>query len=140
MKNLSCLQKILIQYQPRGGLGSKDLFDGSKGPWDITYEKIQKAPKIPPKSPLLPFCMGDLKGHCDQSLIATMASPLLYQPENLKKNCRQNFTLSGARLQDNKRLPQIKFCNFIRLMKFSLRWIHHSGVPSKVYVLEKAQA
>jgi hypothetical protein len=44
---------------------------------DIPYKKIRKTPKIRPKGPFLTFCIGDWKGHCDQCLIAYMASPLL---------------------------------------------------------------
>jgi hypothetical protein len=58
---------MMTKLMFRDGLGSKGFCDGSKGLCDIPYKKIQKAPKIPPKSPF--FDILYWKGHCDQSLM-----------------------------------------------------------------------
>jgi hypothetical protein len=66
-KEMSGAEPELLKYTAgRGGLGSKGLCN-------IPCKKFQKSPEIPPKSLFLTFC----KSPCDQSLIATMASPPL---------------------------------------------------------------
>jgi hypothetical protein len=61
-----------------------------------SYKPIQKAPKIPPNGPFFDILYG--RGHCDQRLIATMASPPLVGRERVLKAL---FNRNVQRLQNS---------------------------------------